>query len=121
MGEATYILDSNVYIEAYQRYYAFDLVPGFWEFLKQRAAEGKIVSIDRVKDELEKGKDDLADWACFECGDSFAKCDDDDVIASYKAVIDWVENQAQFTEAAKSEFASAADGWLVSYAMARGC
>ena len=26
-----YLLDSNVFIEAKNRYYAFDICPGFWE------------------------------------------------------------------------------------------
>jgi len=29
-SELQYILDANVFIEAYKRYYAFDLCPGFW-------------------------------------------------------------------------------------------
>ena len=26
-----YLIDSNVFIEAKNRYYAFDIAPGFWE------------------------------------------------------------------------------------------
>ena len=33
----------------------------------------------------------------------------------------WSQGQAQFTDAAKAEFASVADGWLVAYALAKGC
>lgn len=35
--------------------------------------------------------------------------------------MDWSQNQSQFTEAAKAEFASVADGWLIAYALAKGC
>ena len=33
----------------------------------------------------------------------------------------WSQGQAQFTTAAKAEFARVADGWLVAYALAKVC
>lgn len=33
----------------------------------------------------------------------------------------WSQGQAQFTDAAKAEFASAPDSWLAAYALANGC
>lgn len=54
-----YILDSNVFMEAHNRYYAFDIAPGFWDALIGHAETGRIISIDRVKKELDKGEDDL--------------------------------------------------------------
>jgi len=47
-----YVLDANVFIEAAQRYYAFDLAPGFWQALLDHAKDGRIQSIDRVSVEL---------------------------------------------------------------------
>lgn len=44
-----YLLDANVFIEAARRYYAFDLVPSFWNKLVSLASNGDILSIDRVK------------------------------------------------------------------------
>jgi hypothetical protein len=32
----------------------------------------------------------------------------------------WVQDQSQYTAAAKAEFANEPDGWLVAYAMAKG-
>lgn len=29
----TYLIDANVLIEAKNRYYAFDIAPGFWKWL----------------------------------------------------------------------------------------
>ena len=48
-----YVLDSNVFMEAARRYYAFDIAPPFWESLVHHAANGRLESIDRVKQELE--------------------------------------------------------------------
>ena len=32
----------------------------------------------------------------------------------------WVHAQPQYSDAAKADFASGADGWLIAYALARG-
>ena len=50
-----YLIDSNVLMEANRRYYSLDFAPAFWNFLIKTAKEGKILSIDRVYDEILKG------------------------------------------------------------------
>lgn len=55
-----YVLDANIFIEAARTYYSFDLAPPFWEFLKTKAHNGLLCSIDRVYDEIKLGKDQLA-------------------------------------------------------------
>lgn len=116
-----YLLDANVFIEAAQRYYAFDLVPSFWRALVDHATTGELLSIDRVKNEIVRLDDDLAAWAKNEFGKWFASTADDNVVAAYREIIIWSQAQPQFTAAAKQEFASVADGWLVAYAKANGC
>jgi hypothetical protein len=56
------LLDANVFIEAKNRYYGFDLVPAFWTWLEERADAGEIASTDMIYDELKGGGDDLANW-----------------------------------------------------------
>jgi len=118
--ERKFLLDTNVFIEAYRRYYAFDIAPSFWNSLTQFAKNGKLVSIDRVKDELTKnGKDDeLCKWGLSEFSRWFMPTDNLDVMQSYSRIIQWVQEQEQFQEHAKSEFASVADSWLIAYALA---
>lgn len=120
MDATRYVLDANVFIEAARRHYAFDLAPKFWESLIHHAADGRIQSIDRIKQELERGKDDLATWASTEFSDAFASTDQEDVIESYTEVMSWVQAQDQFVDAAKADFATGADGWLVAYAKSKG-
>lgn len=115
----TYVLDANVFIEAAKRYYAFDIVPSFWQMLTTQAGNGRVLSIDRVRDELLR--DDLAMWANSAFQEFFASTSDQEVIAAYRYIMDWSQNQSQFTEAAKAEFANVADGWLIAYALAKGC
>jgi hypothetical protein len=117
----TYVLDANVFIEAHRRYYAFDIAPPFWQMLIDNANNGRVLSIDRVGGELKRGNDELADWARCSFHEFFASTDDEEVIAAYRQIMVWSQGQAQFTDAAKAEFARAPDSWLVAYALAKGC
>lgn len=118
---STFVLDANVFIEAARSYYAFDLAPGFWKSLINHAVSGRILSIDRVKDELEKGKDELKDWATNDFNNYFFSTDDIEVIEAYREIINWVQSNDQFLDAAKTEFAASADGWIIAYAKAKNC
>ena len=81
------------------------------------AEQGVACSIDRVKDELERGRDELAKWAKDSVfSDAFAPTDDTDVISAFGDIMNWVNNQDQFNDAAKAQFADCADGWLIAYA-----
>jgi hypothetical protein len=121
MDDPPFVLDADVFITAMRDYYAFDLAPGFWQSLIYHAGNGRILSIDYVKRELEKGKDQLAQWAKNDFSDAFISTDEEDVKESYGEIMTWVQGQNQFSDAAKAEFARGADGWLVAYAKAKGC
>jgi hypothetical protein len=111
-----YILDANVFIEAARRYYAFDLAPGFWKSLEEYATNGRVKSIDRIKKELDRGKDELTNWVNSHFSHAFVSTDEVMVIEAYKEIMNWVNTQSQFFDEAKAEFADGADGWLVAYA-----
>ena len=46
----TYLVDANVLIEAKNRYYAFDIAPGFWKWLDQAHAQGTVFSRVKIPD-----------------------------------------------------------------------
>lgn len=52
-----YVLDTNVFIDAANAYYAFDLAPGYWDFLVQLFDSHHAVSIKSVYDELGEAGD----------------------------------------------------------------
>lgn len=112
-----YILDANIFIEAKNRYYAFNLCPGFWDSLLHHNSMGNLESIDRVGKELLEGKDNLAAWSK-EVSGLFASTETEFVVADYGAVIQWVQSQDRFNDAAKSEFSSGVDAWVIAYAKA---
>lgn len=115
----THVLDTNIFIEAARRYYPFDICPGFWSCLLHYSQTQRIVSVDRVWDEIQPGKDELTDWVTTTMTKSpFASTSTPEVVAEFGAMMQWVQNNNQFTVAAKSEFARVADGWVVAYAKA---
>jgi hypothetical protein len=116
-----YLLDANVFIEAARRYYAFDLVPSFWQALTDHAGEGRVQSIDRVKDEINQVSDELRDWANTDFHQWFESTRQPDVVESYRQIMAWAHSDNQFTAAARAEFARAsnADAWVVAYAKAK--
>lgn len=116
-----YVLDANIFIQAARCYYAFDLAPRFWDSLVRHAADERIRSIDRVKQELERGNDQLAEWIEANFSNAFVSTDEADIIRAFGEIMVWVQAQSQFTDAAKADFASGADGWLVAYGKVKDC
>lgn len=116
-----YLLDANAFIEASNRYYGFDICPGFWLSLVVRHESKRVFSIDRIAGELRKQDDEVKEWMDTKAPETFfKKTEDQAVVNKFQAVVNWVYAQSRFTDAAKSEFASVADGWLVAYASVNG-
>jgi len=116
-----YLIDTSVFIQAQRTYYAFNLCPGFWESLVWLHKQGRVFSLDKVMEEICDGEeDDLVNWAKKSMPSKcFLACDDPEVIGWYAKMQLWANSEPQFSPAAKAEFASAADAWLVAYAKAK--
>ncbi len=115
-----YVLDSDVFIAAKNRYYAFTLCPGFWDSLIHHHNEGDVCSIDRVKGELLAGRktEDLVQWVRGQLPPEFFVDTNEEAVGdAYGQVMLWVQRNAQYQDEAKAKFATEADGWLVAYAM----
>ncbi len=116
-----FLLDANAFIEAKNRYYGFDICPGFWTSLLIQNAAKRIFSIDRIEAELKEQNDEVKDWVENKVPIGFfKKTEDQAVIDKFQEMVNWVYAQAQFTDAAKSEFASVADGWVLAYSGTNG-
>ena len=110
-----YVLDANVFMTAHHDYYAPDLCPGFWECLEHYSHEGRLSSIDRVRDEI-LSPDKLADWVKQAPNNLFRSSAQREVVNAFSEMQSWVWGNAQFLTSAKDEFARVADGWLAAYA-----
>lgn len=116
-----YVLDSDVFITAKNRYYGFDICPGFWESLIHQHGRGSVCSIDRVKNELLAGnkKEDLVVWVSDTLPPQFFRDTNEEAVTeAYGRVMLWSQRHRRYFDRAKAEFATKADGWLVAYAMA---
>jgi hypothetical protein len=74
-----------------------------------------------VKAELALGDDFLAGWATDTAPLTFFKGTADKAVSdAFGKMMEWVQTEQQFHSDAKSQFASAADGWVIAYAKANG-
>ena len=109
-----YLLDANVLIEAKNRYYAFDIAPGFWTWLDRAHAQGLACSIEAVRDELLAGNDELADWT--RQHSAFFRPLDQATTQHFAPLTAWAKSR-NFTPAAIAAFTgNAADYLLVAFA-----
>lgn len=56
-----FMLDSSAFMTAHRLRYPFDVAPGFWKQLVEKASD-KIIIIEKVQKEILRGNDLLADW-----------------------------------------------------------
>lgn len=115
----TYLIDSNVFIQAKNLHYGFDFCPAFWDWLVEQNVAGKVASIEKVADELRAGDDDLALWAK-ERGNRFFLSPDDTVLPALRPVSEWARGQG-YQPVAVATFLQVADYWLVAHALAHKC
>lgn len=113
-----YLLDTNVFIEVKNRYYGFDFCPAFWDWIIAKNIERKVFSIEKVGDEIEKIKDDLADWIK-KCGNNFFIKPVPGVLAALAQVNNWATAQTYDTAAVR-KFMQGADCYLVAHALEGG-
>jgi len=113
-----YLLDADILIQAKDENYPFDICPGFWGWLAQANAATKVFSVAAVRQELEAGADELAEWARRQ-GDGFFVPVDERTAGAMAAVSGWVQ-AGDFLEDAKRRFLAGADPWLIAHALAHG-
>jgi len=95
---------------------AFEICPGFWDCLIHHHETGRIISIDRVREEILAG-DALESWAKDSAPSSlFAATTNAAVVQHYEDVVSWAQANSQFNSEAKTEFARVADAWLCAFA-----
>lgn len=114
-----YILDSNFFIQAYRYTYPLDVTLSFWNKVKQLASDGKIISIDKVRDEIFDRNDDLESWCRGNLPDNFFK-DTSMILSEYQRVVAWAYSRnTHYYQEAINEFLAAdeADAFLIAYAL----
>jgi len=113
-----YLLDANVFIQAKNLHYGFSFCPAFWEWIVRENRAGKVFRVEKVRDEIMEGNDDLAQWAA-QHKDSLFLTLDATMLPAMQRVSTWVTNQ-QYASAAVNLFLQDADYYLVAPALAGG-
>lgn len=116
-----FLIDANALITPYRFYYAFDIAPSFWGKLADAFKNNRIVLLDKVKDELLKGEDDLTNWIKAN-EEIIGVCDykTESVISNYQSVLQYIQTCGLYKESALAAWvpANIADPWLIAAAKA---
>ncbi|MGA9452674.1 MAG: DUF4411 family protein [Verrucomicrobiia bacterium] len=110
-----YLLDADVFIQAKNLHYRFDVVPGFWQWLDSANSAGKVMSIKAVRKELLERSDKLSLW-CKSRKKMFVDTEDGKTYESLQLLATWVSER--YEPAAQTKFFGDADFRLVGFAHA---
>jgi len=108
-----YCLDTNVLIQAWQKYYSPCICPSYWDLLNQLGLENKIFIPKEVFVEITRTEDELSAWLktskipVYNLNESVTKCLSSIFTAnpSHKFLVDNIKQR------------SLADPWVIAYAM----
>jgi hypothetical protein len=114
-----FVVDTNFFIQAHRLIYPLDIAFSFWNKVKQLAEQGKIISIDKVKNELYDKNEVLEKWCKANLPEDFFR-DTSQVMDKYGQVSSWaISKSNHYLPNALNEFLSAdvADAFLVAFAL----
>ena len=111
----TFCLDTNVFIQAWNGYYAIDFFPDYWENLDQLAHQGIVFATEEVKREIEATDGALKEW--ISSRDHFFRPIDDAVQECLKEIY---KDPAHRRLVDDIRGRSKADPWVIAHAMAEG-
>jgi Domain of unknown function (DUF4411) len=113
-------LDANVFIQAKNGPYGFDIAPGFWELIEDFAKQGILRSPIRVRKELtDLKKDELSKWAVRDSvRDSglFGASSDRAVQKIYGEIAQFVQDK--YGTVKSKSFLDHGDPWVIAHACA---
>lgn len=110
-----YLIDTNIFIESAYRFYAFDICPGFWEFLNKCARLDSVKSIDKVYKEITSDNPKLQDFKEQLNNRRFFLSIENISLESY-SIISQTLRTMQYEKIAIESFSSGADYFLVALA-----
>lgn len=112
-----YLFDTNIFIRSKNEMPA-DVWPTFWTRIAELIRDGKINSIDKVKEEIERGNDELTKWMKDNTGKQFYIPLNEEILQKYAQLQNWAQTSIVYKESAKNDFATVADAYLVATAAA---
>lgn len=114
-------LDANVFIDAKNGLYAFDLAPRFWIWLEEKLQSGSLRSSRYVYKEIassESPKDKLHRWARTRKSSGYWVQPTREVQEKYQELAEYVVAEYEIKNPAKTgEFLAKADVWIIAHAL----
>src|ERR1051326_3647464 len=104
-----YLIDSDVFIDAANRHYSFDVVPAFWDWIVMAHKAAKVFTVDQVAQEI-LAPVDLATWMTSQPQSFKLKPGPNDQ-PSLKKVSQWAAS-ASYSQGAAATFLQAGDYFL---------
>ncbi len=110
-----FLFDSNTFIEAKNRYYAFDIAPAFWTWLDKVVLDDVRI-IEPVMKELVAYSDEVSEWI-LDHKDSgwLLQVDDEPTQLAFAKIVAELE-ASEYKKPGIEKFLSGADPWLIAKA-----
>ena len=117
-----YLIDANSLIRPARAYYPFDFAPSFWQQLRPKISLDKIAVLDKVRDELLKGTDELSTWISDLPNECILSTQDTQILQKYRDVLSFIQQSDKYSEAALRRWSQLdiADPWLIAAAKVYG-
>jgi len=116
-----FIVDTNFFIQSHRITYPLDVAVNFWQKVKRLSEEEKIISIDKVREEIFKNDDEIKSWIEQNIKSDFFKSTEmQEVLDEYQRVVNWANSKSMhYVKKAIDEFLEFenADAWLIAYAL----
>lgn len=112
-----YLIDSNIFIRS-KNEMPMNLWPAFWQRMTELVNSGEVFISTKVKEEIEKGNDELTEWMKASAPKSCFVGLDGAVMQKFGEVQAWAATKP-FTDNAKNVFATVADAYLIATAAAK--
>lgn len=108
-----YCLDSNVLIQAWQKYYSPNYCQSYWDVLNDLGNQGIIFIPEMVYEEITRTDDDLSEW--LKSSMIEVKTIDAEVTNCLKNIYSADSNHKHMVDSKKGR--SLADPWVIAHAM----
>ncbi|MDP1763457.1 MAG: DUF4411 family protein [Sediminibacterium sp.] len=111
-----YCLDTNVLIQAWQKYYSPDICPSYWERINEFGAQGLIFLPAMVAEEIHRTEDDLSKW--LKTSKVPVQPQDGQVGRYLSSIFNANPNHKFLVDSTRQR--SLADPWVIAHAMNEG-
>lgn len=109
-----YLLDTNSFITPYRSYYNPQITPPFWNNLLSLFEKCHLYTIDKVVEEIKKGRDWLTDWIKKLPKNKVLKPEEDiSIMQKYEEIVRYLET----TDYRKKDEFINCDAYLITYVL----